>query len=108
MAALDRSIAEYRPTLTANDQAEGTAAPASAPPAGGDIAEKFTALRQRRAAAALAKLADSGDGQLSRTDPDARLLGKHGQVFAPCDMLGYGGSLKAPSCLIPRPHRPGA
>jgi hypothetical protein len=84
MAALDRSIAEYHDALTANDQAEETAAAASAPPAGEDIAEKLAALRQRRAAAAadLTKLADSGDGQLSRTDPDARLLAKHGQIVA--------------------------
>src|SRR5207237_5316338 len=42
------------------------------------------APRQRRAAAAtdLAKLAESGDGQISRTDPDARLLAKHGQIVA--------------------------
>ncbi len=41
-------------------------------------------MRQRRAAAAadLAKLAESGDGQISRTDPDARLLAKHGQIVA--------------------------
>jgi transposase len=85
MAALDRSIAEYHAALSANDQAEETAAAAaSAAPAGEDIAEKLAALRQRRAAAAtdLAKLADSGDGQLSRTDPDARLLAKHGQIVA--------------------------
>jgi hypothetical protein len=84
MAALDRSIAEYHAALTANDQAEETAAAASAPPAGEDIAEKLAALRQRRATAAadLAKLTDSGDGQLSRTDPDARLLAKHGQIVA--------------------------
>jgi hypothetical protein len=30
----------------------------------------------------LAKLAESGDGQISRTDPDARLLAKHGQIVA--------------------------
>jgi transposase len=85
MAALDRNIAEYHAALTANDQAEETAAAAtSAAPAGADIAEKLAALRQRRSAAAadLAKLADSGDGQLSRTDPDARLLAKHGQIVA--------------------------
>jgi hypothetical protein len=84
MAALDRSIAEYHAALTANDQAEEAAAVASPSPAGADIAEKLAALRQRRAAAAvdLAKLADSGDGQLSRTDPDARLLAKHGQIVA--------------------------
>ena len=69
--------------MTANDQAEEAAVAASTPPSG-DIAAKLTALRQRRAAAAadLAKLADSGDGQLSRTDSDARLLAKHGQIVA--------------------------
>ena len=48
------------------------------------IAQKLAALRPRRAAAEadLAKLAESGDGQLSRTDPDARLLAKHGQIVA--------------------------
>ena len=83
IAALDRSIAEYHAAVTANDQAEEAAVAASPPPSG-DIAAKLTALRQRRATAAtdLAKLADSGDGQLSRTDPDARLLAKHGQIVA--------------------------
>jgi hypothetical protein len=49
-----------------------------------DITQKLAALRQRRATAAtdLAKLAESGDGQISRTDPDARLLAKHGQIVA--------------------------
>ena len=84
MAALDRSIAEYHAALTTNDQAEEAAVAASMPPNGAQIAEKLAALRQRRATAAadLAKLADSGDGQLSRTDPDARLLAKHGQIVA--------------------------
>jgi transposase len=84
MAVLDRSIAEYQAALAHNDQAEETAAAASAPPSGTDIAEKLAVLRQRRAVAAadLAKLADSGDGLLSRTDPDARLLAKSGQIVA--------------------------
>ena len=87
MAALDRSIAEYNAALEANDQAEAAAAAAVAPgkpPSGQDIAQKLTALRGRRAAAAadLTKLAESGDGQISRTDPDARLLAKHGQIVA--------------------------
>src|SRR6266404_4094635 len=37
---------------------------------------------ERAAAADLAKLADGSDGQISRTDPDARLLAKHGQIVA--------------------------
>ncbi len=87
MAALDRSIAEYNAALEANDKAEEAAAAAGAPskpPSGEDIAQKLAVLRQRRAAATadLAKLAASGDGQISRTDPDARLLAKHGQIVA--------------------------
>ena len=83
MAAVDRSIAEYTAALDANDQAEA-AGPPEKPLSGEDMAQKLAALRQRRAAAAtdLAKLADSGDGQISRTDPDARLLAKHGQIVA--------------------------
>src|SRR5467141_808119 len=83
MAALDRSIAEYSAALDANDQAEA-AGPPEKPPSGEDIAQRLAALRQRRAAAAadLAKLADGSDGQISRTDPDARLLAKHGQIVA--------------------------
>src|SRR5438552_15300132 len=58
------------------------------PPSGADMAQKLAALRQRRAVAAtgLAKLAASGDGQISRTDPDARLSAKHGQSRS-----GYNG-----------------
>src|SRR6266481_5261711 len=87
MAALDRSIAEYNAALETNDKAEEVVAAVAAPgksPPGEDIAQKLAALRQRRAMAAtdLAKLADSGDGQISRTDPDARLLAKHGQIVA--------------------------
>ena len=95
MAALDRSIAEYHAAVTANDQAEETAVAASTPPSGA-IAAKLNALRQRRATAAadLAELADSGDGQLSRTDPDARLLAKHGQIVA-----GYNVQIAADAVL---------
>jgi transposase len=83
IAALDRSIAEYSAALDANDQAEA-AGPPEQPPSGEDIAQRVAALRQRRATAATdsAKLANSGDGQISRTDPDARLLAKHGQIVA--------------------------
>ena len=84
MAALDRSIAEYAAALDANDQAE--AATGASPPAlsAQEMAQRLAALRARRAAAEadLAQLQTSGDGQLSRTDPDARLLSKHGQIVA--------------------------
>jgi Transposase DDE domain len=58
--------------------------PLAKPPSGEDIVQRIAALRQRRAAAAadLAELADRGDGQISRTDSDARLLTKSGQVVA--------------------------
>ncbi len=87
MAALDRSIAEYHAALAANDQTEeaaAAAAPPGKPPSAEEIGQRLAALRQRRAAAEgdLAKLAASGDGQLSRTDPDARLLSKRGQIVA--------------------------
>jgi len=85
LAALDRSIAEYSAALEANDKAEEAAAAAPGkPPSGEDMAQKLASLRERRAAAAgdLATLNESGEGQLSRTDPDARLLAKHGQIIA--------------------------
>jgi transposase len=84
MAALDRSIAEYNAALEANDNAEAASAAPGKPLSAADITQKLATLRQRRATAAtdLAKLAESGDGQISRTDPDARLLAKHGQIVA--------------------------
>jgi hypothetical protein len=85
MAALDRGIEEYSAALEANDKAEEAAAAVpEKPPSGADVAQRLAALRARRAAAEadLAKLADSGEGQLSRTDPDARMLAKHGQLVA--------------------------
>jgi transposase len=71
LAALDESIAAYAADLEANDRAEAEM-------------DKAAALRERQAATAadLARLEASGDGQLSRTDPDARLLAKRGQVVA--------------------------
>ncbi len=83
LAAVERSIEEYNAALEANDKME--AAAASVPPSSGDdIGEKLAALRERRAAAEadLARLDESGQGQLSRTDPDARLLSKRGQIVA--------------------------
>lgn len=84
VAAVDRSIADYEAALEANDQAEAAAAPAAAPASREEMAQKLAALRQRRAAVAsdLARLEDSGEGQVSHTDPNARLLRKQGQVVA--------------------------
>jgi transposase len=85
LLALDRSIDEYSAALEANDKAESAAAPPAPPPGSGDdMGQKLAALRERRAAvqAELAKLGEGEASQLSRTDPDARLLSKHGQIVA--------------------------
>jgi hypothetical protein len=85
LAALERSIEEYSAALEANDKAEAAVAvPEKPPSSGADMDEKLAALRQRQAAAKadLAKLSEGGESQLSRTDPDARLLAKHGQIVA--------------------------
>ena len=51
---------------------------------GGDVAEKVAALMAKRAQAQadLDRLEESGETQLSRTDADARLLSKNGQMVA--------------------------
>jgi transposase len=82
LAALDRDIEAYRATLNENDAAED-ADPASEI-CGTDIAQKMASLMAKRAQmeADLARLDVSGETQLSRTDEDARLLSKNGQVVA--------------------------
>lgn len=84
MAVLDRSIAEYAAALEANDKAEEASAAAPLAPSAQEMTQRLAGLRADRAAAEadLANLQHSGDGQLSRTDPDARLLSKHGQIVA--------------------------
>src|SRR5882757_3014064 len=83
LAALERDIEAYGAALEANDAAEETKTQPKEPPGPG-IAEKITALLEKRARAKadLAKLEDSGETQLSRTDGDARLLTKNGQSVA--------------------------
>ena len=83
LAALERDIEAYGAALEANDAAEETKPQPKEPPGPG-IAEKLTALLEKRARAKadLAKLEDSGETQLSRTDGDARLLTKNGQSVA--------------------------
>ena len=83
VAAVEREIEAYSTALEANDAAEDQMPP-TAEPSGEDIGEKVTALakEQARMKAALARLEESGETQLSRTDPDARLLSKKGQVVA--------------------------
>jgi transposase len=83
IAALDRDIEAYQATLNENDAAE------DAQPTGGvgtvsDISEKVASLMAKRAQlqADLGRLRASGETQLSRTDEDARVLSKNGQVVA--------------------------
>ena len=87
LAALERDIEAYGAALEANDLAEAAPSPAERDGGGGDgedVAQKVAALMEKRARvqADLARLEESGETQLSRTDPDARLLSKSGQVVA--------------------------
>jgi transposase len=85
LAAIDREIDAYGGALDANDAADAAAERDRGDgPGGGDMAEKMAALMARRAKAEtdLARLDESGETQLSRTDADARLLTKNGQTVA--------------------------
>lgn len=94
LAALDRDIEAYGGALASNDAAEASRrADASAETdgdadggadGGGGAAEKMAALlaKRDRVRGDLACLEASGASQLSRTDGDARLLSKSGQVVA--------------------------
>jgi transposase len=82
LAALDRDIEAYGAALEANDTAEARS-PAGQDGDGRDgedVAYKVAALMDKRAQvkADLARLDESGETQLSRTDKDARLLSKRG------------------------------
>jgi len=83
VAAVERDIEAYSTALEANDATEEQL-PTTAEPSGEDLAEKISALMAEKARmkADLARLEASGETQLSRTDPDARLLSKKGQVVA--------------------------
>jgi transposase len=84
LAALDRDIEAYGAALEANDAGEAEPGGDDRGGGGGDIAEKVAALMAKRAQAQadLDRLEASGQTQLSRTDPDARLLTKRGQTVA--------------------------
>jgi len=86
LAAIERDIEAYGAALEANDTAEADR-PAGRDGGGGDgvdVAQKVAALMDRRARleADLARLDASSETQLSRTDADARLLSKRGQMVA--------------------------
>ncbi len=89
LAALNKDIEAYRSALDANDAEEARQAPAGEDRGngggdGGDAGQKLAALMVRRAQAKadLDRLEASGETQLSRTDPDARLLSKNDQSVA--------------------------
>jgi transposase len=92
LAALNRDIEAYNKELDSNDAAEAERSPGSDAggdarkdgSGGGDLAQKVAALMAKRAQAQadLDRLDKSGETQLSRTDPDARLLAKSGQTVA--------------------------
>src|SRR5215831_8636550 len=83
LAEVERAIEAYGVALDANDAAE-TALGLAQEPSGENVAGKMGALLEKRARikADLATLEESQETQLSRTDPDARLLSKSGQVVA--------------------------
>jgi transposase len=89
LAEIEQEIEAYGAALEANDSAEAERPPAGRDSGGdgsggGDLAQKVAVLMARRASlqADLARLEESGQTQLSRTDADARLLSKNGQVVA--------------------------
>ena len=92
IASLDREIEAYGKSLEDNDAADAkdrskdrVGGPGhSGEGDGGDIGGKVAALmaKRSRAQADLARLEESGETQLSLTDPDARLLVKNGQGIA--------------------------
>jgi transposase len=91
LAAVDREIEAYNKELDSNDAAEAARSPGHddgskerAEAGSGEVAEKVAALMAKRAQAQadLKRLDESGQTQLSRTDPDARLLAKSGHTVA--------------------------
>ena len=89
LAEIEQEIEAYGAAIEANDSAEAERPPAGRDgggdsSGGGDLAQKVAALMAKRASlqADLAKLEETGQTQLSRTDADARLLAKNGQVVA--------------------------
>ena len=88
IAELDKEIEAYGQSLEANDAREAktrSGGPGDGSKGdGGDVGEKVKELmaRRGRAQADLKELETSDKGQLSKTDPDARLLSKGDQTIA--------------------------
>ena len=85
LAVINKDIEAYRSALDANDAAERHPKDrGGGRDDGGDAGQKLAALMAKRAQAKadLDRLDESGETQLSKTDPDARLLVKNGQSVA--------------------------
>ena len=88
IARLDKDIEAYRKCLENNDAVEAKKQKKRTKDGGGgkggNIGTKIAELmvKRSRAQADLARLKESGETQLSKTDPDARLLVKSGQGIA--------------------------
>ena len=85
IAKLDLEIEAYGKSLADNDAAEGKDKDRSDDRGdGGDVGTKMADLmaKRTRAKSDLARLEENGETQLSKTDPDARLLVKNGQGIA--------------------------
>jgi transposase len=80
LAALDRDIDAYAAAVAADDAREEAETTTPAGDAGARMAELVA--QRDRVAADRARLEASGETQLSRTDPDARLLSKSGQTVS--------------------------
>jgi hypothetical protein len=86
IANLDREIEAYGKSLEDNDAAEGKDSKdrGDGNGDGGDLGAKVAEMlaRRLRAQSDLDRLDENGETQLSRTDPDARLLSKGDQTLA--------------------------
>jgi len=87
IAKLDQEIEAYRKSCDDNDATEAeqrTDGSQDATKGGGDVGDKMKELmaRRERAKADLEELESSDKGQVSTTDPDARLLSKGDQTVA--------------------------
>jgi hypothetical protein len=82
LAEIDQEIEAYGAALDVNDSAEAERRPAGRDGGGGAQQVAVLMAKRGKLQADLARLAESGETQLSRTDADARLLAKNGQVVA--------------------------
>jgi len=90
LVAIDRDIEAYHREVEANDAQEEahSSSNGAGGRGGGDMADKVAALMEKRARTQsdLKRLEQSGEAQLPRTDADARLLSKSGQVVSECNV----------------------